>query len=69
MNTLQITHRKAVLTLIPATGPTLVLQAVAGASISFAAAGVQGPPGPPGVSGGIEADPGDFTLLFDNQLI
>lgn len=69
MNTLLVIHRKQVLTLIPASGPTIVLQAVAGPRITFATAGLQGPAGPPGTSGGVEADPGDFTLLFDNQLI
>lgn len=29
--------------------------------------GPEGPPGPPGE--GVQADPGDFTLLFENQLI
>ncbi len=29
-----------------------------------------GPPGPPGPPGdGLQSDPGDFTLLFENQLI
>lgn len=69
MNTIEITHRVATLTVTPANEPTLVLQATAGPSISFAAAGVQGPTGPQGASGGVEADPGDFTLLFENQLI
>lgn len=30
----------------------------------------EGPPGPPGPPGqGLQSDPGDFTLLFENQLI
>ena len=28
-----------------------------------------GPPGPQGPPGDVSEDPGDFTLLFDNQLI
>lgn len=32
--------------------------------------GDPGPPGPPGPQGdGVQADPGDFTLLFENQLV
>lgn len=67
MSNLIISPRTATLTIQPTSGPALVLQATTQPQIVLAAVGVQGPIGPQGE--GVQADPGDFTLLFENQLI
>ena len=69
MNTLKLTRQTSTLVLAVRQGPTITLQGTARMQVKLAAQGVQGPPGPAGQAGGTEADPGDFTLLFENQLI
>ena len=56
-----------VLQITPPVGPVLTLQAAPIVQLSLTTAGVQGPVGPAG--DGVQADPGDFTLIFENQLI
>ncbi len=55
------------LVLSPEEGPVLELTIAALPQLVMHPSGMQGPPGPQGI--GVQDDPGDFTLLFDNQLI
>ena len=47
--------------------PALEIQLSPAFNLTMSTVGLQGPSGPQG--DGIQADPGDFTLLFENQLI
>lgn len=67
MTEVTITQQVVQVRVIPASGPILTVHVPAAAQVRVVPSGMRGPPGP--VGQGVQTDPGDFTLIFENQLI